>query len=119
MGIYTVIFITLIAAVIVAASQILFKVGLREKRVGIRNIVRVIFGSRAIIVGGIGYFVSLSIYLIALESAPLSVVYPIFASSFIFVTLFSYIFLKERFPVYRSIGILLIFIGIAIVALSY
>ncbi|MCL5008094.1 MAG: EamA family transporter [Candidatus Marsarchaeota archaeon] len=119
MGIYIVIFITLVAAVIVAASQILFKIGLRGKRVGVRNLIPIIFGSRAIILGGIGYFASLSIYLIALGSAPLSVVYPIFASSFIFVTLFSSVFLGERFPIYRSVGIALIFLGIVIVALSY
>lgn len=119
MDIYTTIFITLIAAVIVAVSQILFKKGIGTKRISPKNLVSTLLRSRAVLIGIAGYLVSLCVYLFALGHAPLSVVYPIFASSFIFVVIFSILFLKEKLSVHRAIGIALIFIGIVVVALSY
>ncbi len=119
MGIYTIIFITLVAALIVAVSQILFKHGIGGKEIKPKNLIPTLFRSKAVMVGVIGYLISLYVYLFALGRAPLSVVYPIFASSFIFVALLSTLFLKERLSAHRAIGIALIFMGIVVVALSY
>ncbi len=119
MGIYIIIFITLIAAFIVSLSQILFKKGLSGKRINALNIIGTILRSRQVLTGALGYFVSLGVYLIALKSAPLSIVYPIFASSFIFVTLLSSFFLKERLSWTRILGIVFIFLGILVISLSY
>ncbi len=74
--------------------------------------------NRNIILGLCGYAVSFTLYLIALQTSQLSVVFPIFASSFIFVTIISAIMLKERIGAYRILGVILIFVGITIVALS-
>ena len=117
--IYLIIFITLIAAVIVSFAQTLFKSELEKGKMTIPKIIKSLFTNKKILLGIAAYLGSLVIYLYALSKAPLSVVYPIFASSFIFVTLFSSVFLGERFPIYRSVGIALIFLGIVIVALSY
>ncbi len=114
-----IIFITLIAAIIVSLSQILFKKGMTDKKVKPSNLLKIIIKSKIILIGIAGYLTSLSVYLFALNNAPLSIVYPIFASSFIFVVFFSVLFLKEKISKYRFIGILLIFIGIVTVALSY
>jgi hypothetical protein len=97
MDIYIIIFITLIASLIVSASQILFKRGVSGKRFSPRNIIPTILRSRLMLIGALGYFISLVIYLYALKAAPLSVVYPIFASSFIFVTIFSAAFLGDAY----------------------
>lgn len=119
LSIYIIIFITLIAAIIVAISQILFKKGISNKKVKPSNLLKILFKSKPVFIGMAFYLISLVIYLFALKSAPLSIVYPIFASSFIFVVIFSVLFLKERFSKYRFIGIIIIFIGIVVVALSY
>jgi len=111
-----VIFITLIAAVIASLSQILYKKGMGKAPIkgviGLLNALR----TKMIILGLGGYFISLVIYLYALAGAPLSLVYPIFASTFIFTVLFSAKFLNEQISARRIMGLALIFVGIVIVA---
>ena len=58
------------------------------------------------------------LYIAALSGGQLSIVYPVFASSFIFVTLISAAILKEKITAIRAVGVLLVFIGIGIVAIS-
>lgn len=113
--IYLVVFITLIAALIAAASQLLYKKGLKVKLDSFRHVIGA-FKDRNMLLGFSGYLVSLVIYLYALANAPLSFVYPTFASTFIFVTLISHFVLKEKITTVRALGVLLIFVGIAIVA---
>ena len=111
-----VIFITLVAAVIASLSQILFKKALGKASVkGIMDIFRAL-KTKLIIIGGAGYILSLMVYLSALANAPLSVIYPIFASSFIFTVLFSAKFLGERVSSTRIIGLALVFAGVVIIA---
>jgi undecaprenyl phosphate-alpha-L-ara4N flippase subunit ArnE len=68
--------------------------------------------------GLFGYLASLLIYLYVLSTSELSVAFPIFASAFIFVTLLSALMLKEKITLKRAAGILVIFLGIVVVALS-
>lgn len=117
MNIYLVILLTLIAALFTSFSQMLFKKGLPKKLNNIWEILATL-KNRNIIIGLIGYVVSFSLYLIALSKTQLSIVFPIFASSFIFVTLISSKMLKERITLIRVFGIILIFVGITIVTLS-
>ncbi|MDE1810590.1 MAG: EamA family transporter [Candidatus Micrarchaeota archaeon] len=115
MSIYSVIFITLIAALLVSFSQILFKRGLSEKLHTRHDMLRLAKNKR--VIGGIAiYLVSFVIYLYALSAADLSFVYPTFAASFIFIAVLSALFLKEKFGIMRILGVVLIFLGIAIVA---
>ncbi|MCL4372037.1 EamA family transporter, partial [Candidatus Marsarchaeota archaeon] len=102
-----------------SSAQILFKSQLSKHKPGILGIVKMIFTNKLIIAGLMGYLGSLVVYLYALSKAPLSVVYPIFASSFIFVTLLSAKFLHEGLDYKRAIGIFAIFAGIVIIAISY
>ncbi|MCL5101735.1 MAG: EamA family transporter [Candidatus Marsarchaeota archaeon] len=117
--IYLIIFITLVAALIVSFAQILFKSELDRGKMGMLQIIKSLVTDKKILLGIGAYFLSLVIYLYALSEAPLSVVYPLFASSFIFVALFSAKFLKEPLNVRRVIGIALVFAGIAMIAVSY
>jgi drug/metabolite transporter (DMT)-like permease len=117
--IYLVIFITLIAALIASASQLLFKKRLNIKVHGMMHLIRTVLNDRRILAGLAGYGISFIIYIYALSKAPLSVVYPVFASSFIFIAILSYKFLNERISPARVVGILIIFIGIVAIALSY
>ncbi len=117
LNIYLVIFITLIAALIASFSQILYKRGLPQKLKGIIGAIGA-YRNKWVILGQLGYLVALVVYLYALQNAPLSVVYPVFASTFIFTTLLSAIMLKEKLSIYRISGVLLVFLGIVIIALS-
>ncbi len=114
--IYIVIFLTLIAAFLASIAQVMFKKSL-PKNVSFRGIFA-LAKNKGIVLGLLIYLVSLVIYLFALSSAPLSFVYPTFASSFIFVALLSFFLIKESFTFKRIAGILLIFIGILIVGLT-
>lgn len=114
---YTVIFITLIAALIASLSQILFKSSMSGKLTNVKSVVR-IFARKKVFLGIVGYLASLVIYLFALKAAPLSVVYPTFASSFIFIVIFASIFLRERITGLRLAGILLVFLGIFVIGLT-
>ncbi len=114
-----VIAITLVAALMAAAAQYLFKRNLRTFRFTVKGIISILERRQTVL--GLGmYFVSLLIYLYALHATPiLSLVYPVFASSFVFVLLISKYALKERFSTARILGLALIVLGIALVALSY
>jgi drug/metabolite transporter (DMT)-like permease len=112
-----VIFITLVAALIASLSQILYKKGLTKKLSSIKDFIFAL-KERNVLIGMVGYLISLVVYLYALANAPLSVVYPVFASTFIFVAIFSSIFLKEQHSKLRYVGILFVFAGIAIIAVS-
>ncbi|HUC39012.1 MAG TPA: EamA family transporter [Candidatus Acidoferrum sp.] len=117
MDIYLIIFITLIAALIASFSQTLYKRGMTKRLDSIKEIV-FMFKKKPILVGFFGYLVSLAVYLFALSKAPLSVVYPTFASTFIFITILSAVVLKEKINTIRIAGMAVIFIGIVVVALS-
>jgi drug/metabolite transporter (DMT)-like permease len=116
MSIYEVMLLTLIAALVSSLAQFMFKRSVKR----IDSIAH-LFGllkNRGVLLGLLGYVVGFLIYITALSGGQLSIVYPIFASSFIFVTLISAKVLKEKITAIRAIGVLLVFIGISIVAIS-
>ncbi len=117
MNIYLVIFITLVASLMASSSQILFKTGMKKKLGSLADMIGLL-KNRKVLLGFIGYASSLVVYLYALSSSPLSIVYPTFASTFIFVALLSSILLKEKISALRVIGVIVIFLGIALVALT-
>ena len=117
MSIYVVIFITLVAALVASASQLLYKKGLKKEIGGMHDLLA-LARNKTVVAGGVGYISSLAIYLYAISQAPLSIVYPTFASSFIFVTLISVAVLKEKVGAMRIAGVALIFIGIGIIAIT-
>jgi drug/metabolite transporter (DMT)-like permease len=63
------------------------------------------------------YGLATILFLFALSKENLSILYPLIASSYIWVTIFSVWFLHETFVVYKWIGIALIMIGITIITI--
>jgi drug/metabolite transporter (DMT)-like permease len=112
-----VIFITLVAALMASFAQIMYKRGLTVKLRSVADFVALL-RNKLVVAGLIVYILSLVIYLYGLSAAPLSVVYPTFASTFIFVTVISAVLLKEHINWKRALGILLIFLGVLIIAVS-
>ncbi len=117
MDIYLVIFITLVAALVTSLSQLMFKKGLKKRLDTITDILGTL-RNPSVFIGLCGYAVSFALYLVALDNSQLSIVFPVFASSFVFVTLLSMKHLKEAMNAKRISGILLIIAGITIVALT-
>ena len=117
MGIDLVVFITLIAALVTSFSQLLFKKGIK-KRIGTLGDMLGLARNRLVVIGVIGYFVGLAVYLLALSQSQLSIVYPTFASTFVFVAIISFALLKERASPVRIAGVLVIFFGIFLVSLT-
>jgi len=116
MNTYMVIFLTLFASMIASLSQVMFKKAITPN-ISLRGIIRLVT-NKMVLIGGIGYIASLVIYLYALYNAPLSIVYPVFASVFIFIVVFSKLMLKEQINNLRYMGIAVIFIGIVIISVT-
>jgi multidrug transporter EmrE-like cation transporter len=71
------------------------------------------------IIAGIGcYGVSSILFIPALRGGDLSVLYPLVASSYIWVSIWSVIFLKERMTTLKIVGIGIIIAGISVIGLS-
>ncbi len=119
MSIYIIIFLTLVAAAIVSVSQIAFKEAVGKKPLSISGVFGLALRSKKIWIGTAGYVLGLIVYLYVLSEAPLSVVYPLFASSFIFVLALSGVVLKEHVSSGRLLGVIVVVFGIVLIALSY
>jgi len=105
--------ITLLSAAIAAFAQYQYKKG------AAKSVIKM-FKDKNTLAGGVLYALSLAIYLYALHATPvLSFVYPIFASTFIFVLLISMFVLKEKPSVRRIAGILLIIAGITLISFTF
>jgi drug/metabolite transporter (DMT)-like permease len=116
MIIYEVIFLTLLAALVSSFAQLMFKRSV-TKIDSLKHLIGLL-KNKGILLGLAGYFAGFLIYITALSGGALSIVYPVFASSFIFVTIISAVTLKEKITLIRAAGVLLVFIGITIVAIS-
>lgn len=66
-------------------------------------------------VGLFFYGIATILFVFALKQGNLSILYPIIATSYIWVTIFSMIILKEVFPFYKWSGVLLIILGVGII----
>lgn len=110
--------ITLLAAVIASFAQYLFKRAVPKFPANMKGVLS-LFKNKLLMIGAAVYVVDLAIYLVALRYGELSFVYPIFASSFVFTLLLSKYGLKEPISAKRAIGVALVVVGIALVALTY
>jgi multidrug transporter EmrE-like cation transporter len=71
------------------------------------------------IVAGIAvYGLSSILFIPALRGGDLSVLYPLVASSYIWVSIWSALFLKERISAFKIVGIVLIIAGISCIGIG-
>ena len=99
--------LVLFTTLLTSTAQILWKRGSANLTLSLLGI----FTNYNIIIGTILYVVGAIILLLSLRGGEVSVLYPIFASSYIWVSLFSVKFLGETINIYKWIGITLIVIG--------
>ena len=95
-------------------APLLLKVGMLNKKVTIKNLLLNI----KIISGIFLYFISSLFFVVALKGGELSVLYPLVSFGYIWVTINSRVFLKEKITIYKMIGIIFIFLGIVLIGLS-
>jgi len=74
--------------------------------------------SKSLWVGIFLYAVSVAIYVLALSQERLSVIYPIASTTYIWTTLFSVKFLKEKMNSHKWVALLGIVIGVTLIGVG-
>ena len=114
----------LIPTVTGVAGQLLLKVGMSQlgaleiSVAAIPSLIARIILSPYIIVGLAIYFGGVFFWLLALNRADLSYVYPFASLSYVLITLASWLLLHEAVPPLRWIGLVVICIGVMVVGRS-
>ena len=93
-----------------AAAQLLMKVGMTH----FRPDVFALLTNYALIAGYVLYGVNTLLLVLALRDGELSMLYPIIALTYVWVTLLSYLVLSEPPNVWKNVGIATIVIGVAV-----
>lgn len=101
--------LVLIGTLLGAVGALVIKQGVGGK--SIRNF----FFTKNFIIGVFLYGVSTVLYLIALKFENLSVIYPFVSLSFVWTTLLSVKYLREKLNVYKVFGLIGIIIGISFI----
>ena len=110
---YSTILLVAFCALLGAIGQIFFKLASKSFKF---DIIALVTNWKLII--GLGFYgIATLLFVYSLKQNNLSILYPIIASSYIWVTIFSIIFLGEPFVLYKWLGILLIIGGITIISI--
>lgn len=104
------ILLVLFCALLGATGQIFFKLGSQNF-----NFDLTLLTNWKLLIGLVLYGVATIIFIYALKFGNLSILYPIIATSYIWVAIFSVLFLNESFSPYKWIGVLLLIVGIIII----
>ena len=110
---YSTILLVAFCALLGAIGQIFFKLASKSFKFDVIALAT----NWKLIVGLVFYGGATLLFVYALKQDNLSVLYPIIASSYIWVTIFSMLFLGEPFVFYKWLGVLLIIGGIAIISI--
>ncbi|MBT4446756.1 hypothetical protein HOA92_05070 [archaeon] len=110
--------LALITTAIVSIAQILLKLG--SEKFNITSVQGILsqFTNYHLIIGGFLYVGGAVLLIMAFRYGELSVVYPIMASSYIFVTLLSAKYLGEIITGPKVAGLIMIFIGVLFIGNS-
>lgn len=105
------------AAIIVGACTVLNAVAQILFKLAVRNLVPTPAGvlTNAPLIGGLAcYGLFMIAMVLALREGELSMLYPIIALSYVWVTLLSYTLLREPPNLFKNLGILTIVIGVGV-----
>jgi multidrug transporter EmrE-like cation transporter len=106
-----IILLVLFCAFLGSAGQVFFKLASRELTSSPFSWI----SNWKFILGIFLYAVSAILFVWSLKQGNLSVLYPVIATSYIWVSIFSFFILKEPFPVIKWLGIGLIIAGIIMI----
>lgn len=108
------IFLVLICTLITSAAQIFLKKGAAVLSFDIISLLT----NYSLIIGVVLYFIGAALLITALKMGELSVLYPIIATSYIWVSLLSPIFLNDFMTKFKWIGVAGIFIGVSLIGVG-
>ena len=106
-----IILLVLFCAFLGSAGQILFKLASKDFTLNPWSWVK----NYKFLIGVFLYAISAILFVWCLKQGNLSILYPLIATSYIWVSIFSFFILKEPFPVIKWLGIGLIIAGIIFV----
>jgi len=109
---WKIILLTALSAFIGSIGQLEFKRGADNLQFDIK----LLLTNYHLILGVLVYFVSTVLYVYALNKEHLSILYPIIATSYIWTSIFSKIFLKEPVGLTSWIGVFFILLGVTLIA---
>ena len=102
------------ATLVTSLAQILYKLGADRLSWDIFSLLTNV----PLFLGVLLYFVAAFIILIALRNGELSVLYPVVATSYVWVSLLSSHFFGEAINTYKWIGIIVIMVGVTLIGLG-
>ena len=106
-----IIFLVLFCAILGALGQLFFKLGSNNFSFSISGILK----NWKFLVGAGLYAFSAMLFVYSLKQGNLSILYPLIATSYIWVALLSFFILKEPISLLNILGIIIIILGIALV----
>ncbi len=109
---WKIILLTAVSAFVGSIGQLEFKRGADNLQFDIK----LLLTNYHLIIGVLVYFVSTVLYVYALNKEQLSILYPIIATSYIWTTIFSKIFLKETVGLTSWVGVFFILLGVTLIA---
>ena len=101
----------LLASLVGSFGPILLKKGAKDFRLNIRLLLR----NHYLMTGLVFYGIGTVLFIPALKGGELSVLYPLVATTYVWVCLLSMKFLKEKMNLFKWIGITLIIIGVSFI----
>jgi drug/metabolite transporter (DMT)-like permease len=112
------ILIILIATIIGSVGSLFLKFGAERFHIKltVKGIIDIMENWR-LLIGIFLYVLSAAIFIMALRITALSIAYPLTSMSYIFITILSAIFLKERIHLYKVLGVGFIVLGVVLVTL--
>ena len=109
---WKIILLTALSAFVGSIGQLEFKRGADALQFDIK----LLLTNYHLILGVVVYALSTVLYIYALNKEQLSILYPIIATSYIWTTLFSKIFLKETVGLTSWVGVFFILLGVTLIA---
>jgi len=106
-----VILLVAFCALLGATGQVFFKLGSKTVSMDIVSWIT----NWKVILGLALYAIATIMFIVALKQGNLSILYPVSATSYSWVAIFSTVFLKEVFPLYKWFAIILILGGVALI----
>jgi|ERR1035437_4265255 undecaprenyl phosphate-alpha-L-ara4N flippase subunit ArnE len=106
--------LVVLGTIVGSFAPLLLKIGMINKRITIKNLLLNI----KVIAGILLYLLSSLFFVIALKGGELSILYPLVSFGYIWVTINSRLFLKEKMDKYKVIGVSFIILGITIITMT-
>ena len=100
-----------IASVVAAFGQLNLKLGSTNLKINLSEILK----NYMLLAGFFFYGISIIISVIALRGSELTILYPLASLNYIWVSLLSVKYLKERMNKYKWLGIVLIILGVVLI----